>query len=354
VFTRADGTVVNGTRPYAPDFGSITAQRTIGRSLYNAFEADLRYHGAHGSVRSPVVTVEVDGHAAQQTREDADVLLGVAPRMVIGKAEHAPDQRLVRGPDPEREARASHGVDHRGRAVRLEQRVTGVGLHHRSPEFDPHGDPIPTADYYALGGIFQSTRIVGDFSEYWRDGRVRLLRPQAMPSACVRLPSSAIRSYNTSVVTGQPHHLTPEWRTALPFESTSTLPPHHPRRRGSRRLNLGSTHDHRNRAENLRRDVQTSKTAAILDCMRPTLEGATATTSRCSAAPITTTASTNTERRTLPGRSTPHGRTRHTPPRRIHICTTSRHTPARSTATRLTPRATCSSHFSPTTARPPR
>jgi hypothetical protein len=48
VFTRADGTVVNGTRPYAPDFGSITAQRTIGRSLYNAFEADLRYHGAHG------------------------------------------------------------------------------------------------------------------------------------------------------------------------------------------------------------------------------------------------------------------------------------------------------------------
>ena len=48
VFTRADGTVINGTRPYAPDFGSITAQRTIGRSLYNAFEADLRYNGPHG------------------------------------------------------------------------------------------------------------------------------------------------------------------------------------------------------------------------------------------------------------------------------------------------------------------
>lgn len=42
-------------------------------------------------------------------------------------------------------------------------------------------DPIPTADYYALAGIFNSTRIVGDFSEYWRDGRVRLLRPLAMP-----------------------------------------------------------------------------------------------------------------------------------------------------------------------------
>ena len=48
VFTRADGTVINGTRPFAPNFGSITAQRTIGRSLYNAFEADLRYNGAHG------------------------------------------------------------------------------------------------------------------------------------------------------------------------------------------------------------------------------------------------------------------------------------------------------------------
>jgi hypothetical protein len=42
-------------------------------------------------------------------------------------------------------------------------------------------DPIPTADYYSLGGIFRSTRLVGDFSEYWRDGRVRQLRPLAMP-----------------------------------------------------------------------------------------------------------------------------------------------------------------------------
>ncbi|MEO8256719.1 MAG: carboxypeptidase regulatory-like domain-containing protein [Acidobacteriota bacterium] len=48
VFTRTDGTVINGTRPFAPDFGSITAQRTIGRSLYNAFEADLRYGGRQG------------------------------------------------------------------------------------------------------------------------------------------------------------------------------------------------------------------------------------------------------------------------------------------------------------------
>jgi hypothetical protein len=42
-------------------------------------------------------------------------------------------------------------------------------------------DPIPTADYYALAGIFGSTKIVGDFSQYWRDGRQRMLRPLAMP-----------------------------------------------------------------------------------------------------------------------------------------------------------------------------
>ena len=42
-------------------------------------------------------------------------------------------------------------------------------------------DPVPTADYYALGGIFRSTRLVGEFSEFWRDGRTRQLRPLAMP-----------------------------------------------------------------------------------------------------------------------------------------------------------------------------
>ena len=48
VYTTAAGKVINGTRPFAPNFGSITAQKTIGRSLYNAFEADLRYNGPHG------------------------------------------------------------------------------------------------------------------------------------------------------------------------------------------------------------------------------------------------------------------------------------------------------------------
>jgi mono/diheme cytochrome c family protein len=46
---------------------------------------------------------------------------------------------------------------------------------------DHKHDPIPTRDYYALAGVFGSTRLVGEFSDYWRDGRERQKRPLAMP-----------------------------------------------------------------------------------------------------------------------------------------------------------------------------
>ncbi len=42
-------------------------------------------------------------------------------------------------------------------------------------------DPIPTRDYYAMAGIFRSTRIVKDFNEFWKDGRHRLTQPLARP-----------------------------------------------------------------------------------------------------------------------------------------------------------------------------
>jgi carboxypeptidase family protein len=48
VFVTKSGHVINGTRPFAPDFGSITAQRTIGRSRYHALELNLRYSGSQG------------------------------------------------------------------------------------------------------------------------------------------------------------------------------------------------------------------------------------------------------------------------------------------------------------------
>ena len=40
-------------------------------------------------------------------------------------------------------------------------------------------DPVPTRDYYALAGIFGSTRILKENSSNWRDGRYRLTRPEA-------------------------------------------------------------------------------------------------------------------------------------------------------------------------------
>ncbi len=42
-------------------------------------------------------------------------------------------------------------------------------------------DPIPTRDYYALAGIFRSTRVVDVFNEEWKDGRLRLTREAASP-----------------------------------------------------------------------------------------------------------------------------------------------------------------------------
>ena len=48
VFVTAAGRVIHGTRPFAPDFGSITAQQTIGRSRYDALELNLRYRGSRG------------------------------------------------------------------------------------------------------------------------------------------------------------------------------------------------------------------------------------------------------------------------------------------------------------------
>jgi hypothetical protein len=49
VFTRADGTVIHGTRTaLGPDYGSVTKQTTLGYSRYNGVELNFRY--AHGPV----------------------------------------------------------------------------------------------------------------------------------------------------------------------------------------------------------------------------------------------------------------------------------------------------------------
>ncbi|HEX4348092.1 MAG TPA: TonB-dependent receptor [Vicinamibacterales bacterium] len=48
-FITAAGKEIDGTRPYAPDYGSITAQKTVGKSRYDALELNLHYTGSRGS-----------------------------------------------------------------------------------------------------------------------------------------------------------------------------------------------------------------------------------------------------------------------------------------------------------------
>src|SRR5215831_1649523 len=51
VFTRADGTVINGTRTVlGPDYGSVTKQTTIGYSRYNGLELNLHYSRGGSSI----------------------------------------------------------------------------------------------------------------------------------------------------------------------------------------------------------------------------------------------------------------------------------------------------------------
>jgi hypothetical protein len=82
---------------------------------------------------------------------------------------------------------------------------------------DHKTDPIPTEDYYALGGIFRSTRLVGDLSEFWRDGRVRQLRPLAMPEQvaandAIRRQIDAKKDERWQFLTDQHAKLISAWR----------------------------------------------------------------------------------------------------------------------------------------------
>jgi len=53
---------------FAPDFGSITAQQTIGRSRYDALELNLRYNGPQGGVPLRLHLQQVDGHLVESGR----------------------------------------------------------------------------------------------------------------------------------------------------------------------------------------------------------------------------------------------------------------------------------------------
>jgi hypothetical protein len=62
VFTRADGTVINGTRTtLGPDYGSVTKQTSIGYSRYNGMELNFRYtHGPFNVLSGYTYSKSVD------------------------------------------------------------------------------------------------------------------------------------------------------------------------------------------------------------------------------------------------------------------------------------------------------
>ncbi len=56
VYTRADGTVINGTRTaLGPDYGTVTKQTSIGYSRYNALETESALHEGTGHASWPAI-----------------------------------------------------------------------------------------------------------------------------------------------------------------------------------------------------------------------------------------------------------------------------------------------------------
>jgi hypothetical protein len=82
VFTRADGTVIHGTRiVLGPNYGSVTKQTTIGYSRYNGMELNFRY--THGPVNvlagyTYSKSVDVSSNLGEQVNP-FDVALSQAP-----------------------------------------------------------------------------------------------------------------------------------------------------------------------------------------------------------------------------------------------------------------------------------
>ena len=107
---------------------------------------DRRWRGRGAAVRVDVVAVEVDGLAAQERREHTDVLLGVTARRRVGVAIHALDDRRVRRPDSQREARPAERVGDGEGALRHLQWMHRIRLHDRGAELDRARRPTGECD----------------------------------------------------------------------------------------------------------------------------------------------------------------------------------------------------------------
>jgi len=82
IYTRADGTVINGTRTaLGSDYGSVTKQTSIGYSRYNGLELNLRYSRGPASVLAGYTlskSVDVSSNLGEQVNP-FDVALSEAP-----------------------------------------------------------------------------------------------------------------------------------------------------------------------------------------------------------------------------------------------------------------------------------
>ena len=87
-------------------------------------------------------------------------------------------------------------------------------------------DPIPTSDYYAMAGMFRSTRITSEFSDEWKDGRPRAVRPlltqeQNSERNSIRHESIKLRKARASLLAEARKRLMVEGRSDIPAEKLS-------------------------------------------------------------------------------------------------------------------------------------
>jgi hypothetical protein len=106
VFTRNDGTVINGTRgPLGPNYGTVTRQETTGYSRYNALELNLRYARRGVNVQAGYTlskSIDVASNLGEQVNP-FDVRLSEAPsafdirhNFVVSYSYELPLERIFR------------------------------------------------------------------------------------------------------------------------------------------------------------------------------------------------------------------------------------------------------------------
>ena len=110
VYTRADGTVINGTRTaLGPDYGSVTAQRSIGYSRYNGLELTLHYTKGSANVLAGYTyskSVDVASNLGEQvnpfdiTQSEAPSAYDMRHNFVVSYSYELPIEQIFKKSNP--------------------------------------------------------------------------------------------------------------------------------------------------------------------------------------------------------------------------------------------------------------